>query len=220
MKKLFFLLPILFLISFVLTSEENNFSQENQLLDESVEIFHNPKDIELTSEIIKILSEQHYVKKPYGSIRSEVFNLFIERLDPAKNIFLESEILPYQAELSPLKNNIESDLVAVFKLFEIYKNRYLSRHIAQVKFLNELTEQDLLLDKRIKRDRGEADRHSKLNELKTLWKDLIVNDVIQLLLSGNTLEEAKEKLSKRLAIKRTFLRKLDMKIFLISMLIL
>jgi carboxyl-terminal processing protease len=204
MKKLFFLLPILVLISFALTSEENNSSQENQLLDKSVEIFHSPKDAELTSEIIKILSEQHYVKKPYGSIRSEAFNLFIERLDPAKNIFLESEILPYQAEFNPLKNNIESDLVEVFKLFEIYKNRYLARHIAQVKFLNELKEQDLLLDKRIKRDRGEAERHSRLYELRTLWKDLIVNDVIQLLLSGNTLEEAKEKLSKRLANQKNF----------------
>ena len=204
MKKLFFQLPLLIFISFILKSEGSNPIEDNQLIDRDKKIFHNQKDVALTSEIIEILSKQHYVKKPYASIRSKTLNLFIDELDPAKNIFLESEVLPYQADLNLMNNNINSDLVGVFKLFEIYKNRYLTRHTLQVEFLDQLTRQDLLLNKKIRRDRSEAVRSNRLDELKTLWKDLIINDIIQLILSGNTLEEAKEKLSKRLTNQKNF----------------
>ena len=204
MKKLFFQLPLLICISFVLKSEGSNPIQDNQLIDKDKKIFHNQKDVALTTEIIEILSKQHYVKKPYASIRSKALTLFVERLDPAKNIFLESELLPYQTDLNLLNNDINSDLIGVFKLFEIYNNRYLARHTAQVEFLGQLTDQDLLLNKKIRRDRSEAIRSNRLDELRTLWKDLIINDVIQLILSGNTLEEAKEKLSKRLTNQKNF----------------
>ena len=204
MKKLFFQLPLLIFISFILKSEGSNPIEDNQLIDRDKKIFHNQKDVALTSEIIEILSKQHYVKKPYASIRSKTLNLFIEELDPAKNIFLESEVLPFQDNLNVMNNNINSDLVGIFKLFEIYKNRYLTRHTVQVEFLGQLTGQDLLLNKKIRRDRSEAFRYNRLDELRTLWKDLIINDVIQLILSGNTLEEAKEKLSKRLTNQKNF----------------
>ena len=204
MKKLFFQLPLLICISFVLKSEGSNPIQDNQLIDKDKKIFHNQKDVALTTEIIEILSKQHYVKKPYTSIRSKALNLFVERLDPAKNIFLESELLPYQTDLNLLNNDINSDLIGVFKLFEIYKNRYLARHTAQVEFLGQLTDQDLLLNKKIRRDRREAVRSDRLDELKALWKDLIINDVIQLILSGNNLEEAKEKLSKSLSNQKNY----------------
>ncbi|HIE50103.1 MAG TPA: tail-specific protease [Gammaproteobacteria bacterium] len=204
MKKLFFQLPLLICISFVLKSEGSNPIQDNQLINKDKKIFHNQKDVVLTTEIIEILSKQHYVKKPYASIRSKALTLFVERLDPAKNIFLESELLPYQTDLNLLNNDINSDLIGVFKLFEIYKNRYLARHTAQVEFLGQLTDQDLLLNKKIRRDRSEAVRPSRLDELKALWKDLIINDVIQLILSGNNLEEAKEKLSKSLSNQKNY----------------
>ena len=204
MKKLFFQLPLLVLISSFLAAEESNLNQDIELITRDREIFHNQEDVSLTTEIIKILSDQHYVKKPYSSIRQKTFDLFIERLDPAKNIFLESEVLSYQANLNLLDDGFKSDLTEAFKLFEIYKNRYLNRHDEQVTFLNQITEEDLLLNRKIRRDRSEAIRPDKLNNLKTLWEDLIINDVIQLILSGNTLDEAKEKLVKRLTNQKNY----------------
>lgn len=204
MKKLFFQLPLLILISSFLAAEESNLKLDIQSVTRDIEIFHNQEDVSLTTEIIKILSDQHYVKKPYSSIRPKAFDLFIERLDPAKSIFLESEVLSYQANLNLLDEGFKSDLAEAFKLFEIYKNRYLNRHDAQVAFLNQITEQDLILNRKIRRDRSEAIRPGGLNDLKTLWESLIINDVIQLILSGNTLEEAKEKLLKRLTNQKNF----------------
>ena len=204
MKKLFFQLPLLILISSFLAAEESNLKLDIQSVTRDIEIFHNQEDVSLTTEIIKILSDQHYVKKPYSSIRPKAFDLFIERLDPAKSIFLESEVLSYQANLNLLDEGFKSDLAEAFKLFEIYKNRYLNRHDAQLAFLNQITEQDLILNRKIRRDRSEAIRPGELNDLKTLWESLIINDVIQLILSGNTLEEAKEKLLKRLTNQKNF----------------
>ena len=204
MKKLFFQLPLLILISSFLAAEESNLKLDIQSVTRDIEIFHNQEDVSLTTEIIKILSDQHYVKKPYSSIRPKAFDLFIERLDPAKSIFLESEVLSYQANLNLLDEGFKSDLAEAFKLFEIYKNRYLNRHDAQVAFLNQIIEQDLILNRKIRRDRSEAIRPGELNDLKTLWESLIINDVIQLILSGNTLEEAKEKLLKRLTNQKNF----------------
>ena len=204
MKKLFFQLPLLMLICPVLAAEESDLNLDIQFVTRDIEIFHNIEDVSLTTEIIKILSDQHYLKKPYSSIRPKTFDLFVERLDPAKNIFLESEVLSYQENLNLLNGGFKSDLAEAFKLFEIYKNRYLDRHDTQVAFLNQVVEKDLLLNRKIRRDRSEAIRHSELNNLKTLWEDLIINDVIQLILSGNSLEEAKEKLLKRLSNQKNF----------------
>ena len=113
-------------------------------------------------------------------------------------------MLSYQENLNLLNGGFKSDLAEAFKLFEIYKNRYLDRHDTQVAFLNQVVEKDLLLNRTIRRDRSEAIRHSELNNLKTLWEDLIINDVILLILSGNSLEEAKEKLLKRLSNQKNF----------------
>ena len=71
-------------------------------------------------------------------------------------------------------------------------------------FLTKSQGQDLLLNRKIRRDRGEAARPGELNELKTLWEDLIINDVIQLILSGNDLDDAKEKLLKRLTNQKNY----------------
>ena len=204
MKKLFFQLPLLMLICPILGAEESDLNLDIQFVTRDKEIFHNQEDVSLTKEIIKILSDQHFVKKPYSSIRPKTFDLFVERLDPAKNIFLESEVLSYQENLNLLNGGFKSDLAEAFKLFEIYKNRYLDRHDTQVAFLNQVVEKDLLLNRTIRRDRSEAIRHSELNNLKTLWEDLIINDVILLILSGNSLEEAKEKLLKRLTNQKNF----------------
>ena len=132
MKKLFFQLPLLILFCPALAAEERDLNLDIQFVTRDKEIFHNQEDVSLTTEIIKILSDQHYVKKPYSSIRPKTFDLFVERLDPAKNIFLESEVLSYQENLNLLNGGFKSDLAEAFKLFEIYKNRYLDLSLIHI----------------------------------------------------------------------------------------
>ena len=77
MKKLFFQLPLLMLICPILGAEESDLNLDIQFVTRDKEIFHNQEDVSLTTEIIKILSDQHYVKKPYSSIRPKTFDLFV-----------------------------------------------------------------------------------------------------------------------------------------------
>ena len=68
----------------------------------------------------------------------------------------------------------------------------------QIEFLNNISDQDIRSSKRIVRDRSKVDSLNVIEELRTLWKDLILNDVIQLMLSGNSLEDSAEKTLKRI----------------------
>ncbi len=151
----------------------------------------------LAEEVIKILEEGHFLKKKFNSIQVEAFDLYLERLDPNKNIFLSSELIQYKEAINN-KNNIRDNLKVTYEAFKIYGKRYQNRYDLQLKFLNDISEQDLKSSKRIIRDRSKAERLELIEDLEDSWKDLIINDVIQLMLSGNSIEESAEKTIKRL----------------------
>jgi len=153
--------------------------------------------VALAQEVITILEEDHFLKKSFASIQNEVFDLYLERLDPNKNIFLSSELAKYKEALNN-KNDIKDNLKVAYDAFKTYGNRYQNRYDLQFKFLNDISKEDLRSSKRIIRDRSKAERLESIEGLENSWKDLIVNDVIQLMLSGNSLEESAEKTLKRL----------------------
>ena len=140
----------------------------------------------LAEEVIKILEEGHFLKKKFNSIQVEAFDLYLERLDPNKNIFLSSELIKYKQAINN-KNDIRDNLKVTYEAFKTYGKRYQNRYDLQLKFLNDISEQDLKSSKRIIRDRSKAERLELIEDLEDSWKDLIINDVIQLMLSGLSL---------------------------------
>ena len=104
-----------------------------------------------SSEIIEKLESNHLVKKDYESIRKEAFDLYLERLDPNKTVFILSE-LPEINKDSFNKNLISKDLKEVaFSLFNLYSDRYYSRYNLQIDFLESVEEVDLRSSRKIKR---------------------------------------------------------------------
>ena len=93
---------------------------------------------------------------------------------------------------------ISKDLKVAFSLFNLYSDRYYSRYNLQIDFLESVEEVDLRSSRKIKRTLSDNERTSNLEELESLWKDLIINDLIQLMLSGNDLDESISKTTKRL----------------------
>ena len=80
MKKSFLLLaPLL-----VLLVQEVSPTEEIKLDDFS----YTKKQVALAEEVVKILEEDHFLKKSFDSVQIEAFDLYLERLDPNKNIFL------------------------------------------------------------------------------------------------------------------------------------
>ena len=185
-KKFFFiLLAILPFLSFAFNKD-------------LIEVFDKSEShIRLSEEIIETLESNHLIKKDYASIKTQVFTEFLERLDPNKTIFTSPEIEIF-FKRSDLALNIEEDLDLAFDIFNKYVDRYYLRHQTQIDFLHSIKEENLNTSRTLIRDLSESKRLNSLIDLEYLWIDLSTNDAIQLILSGNSLEEAVEKTKKRM----------------------
>ena len=72
------------------------------------------------------------------------------------------------------------------------------RYKTQINFLDDINENNLKSSRTLIRTLSEGERLNTLDELKELWVDLSINDVIQLMLSGNTIDESVSKTIKRM----------------------
>ena len=183
----FLFLTLLFLSNTTFTSN----------LTENDKFIVTKEQVTLAEEIIQKLESNHLVKKGYENIKGEAFEVFIERLDPNKNIYINQEV---ESILSDVKkeSSLRKDLQTAYYLFNKYVDRYQDRYEIQVEFLNEMSDTDLQSNRKIKRSLSEASRQTSISGLKSLWKDLSTNDVIQLMLAGNSLEESVDKTIKRM----------------------
>jgi len=183
----FLFLTLLFLSNTTFTSN----------LTENDKFIVTEEQVTLAEEIIQKLESNHLVKKGYENIKGEAFEVFIERLDPNKNIYINQEV---ESILSDVKkeSSLRKDLQTAYYLFNKYVDRYQDRYEIQVEFLNEMSDTDLQSNRKIKRSLSEASRKTSIFGLKSLWKDLSTNDVIQLMLAGNSLEESVDKTIKRM----------------------
>ena len=154
--------------------------------------------IGLASEIVSKLESNHLIKKDYIEIKKDVFDLYIDRLDPNKIIFTSEEVDQF-FEILKSDSLMKEDLRIAFNLFNKYANRYEQRYEAQVKFLDAMDENDLKSSRRLNRNLSEGKRLFNSEALIKLWEDLSTNDVIQLMLAGNSLEESVIKTKKRMA---------------------
>ena len=169
------------------------------LLAETEEYFFNDDHVKLTNEIIEILEKHHFTKKKYLSIKTEALNSFLDRLDPSRSVFLEKEVNSFATkDLDAEINDQHASLEQAFKIFELYRSRYVERYQLQKSLLSEIETLDLRQNRKILKDRTESDRKETIEDLMRLWEDLLINDVIQLNLSGNDLNETKNKLTKRI----------------------
>jgi len=169
------------------------------LLAETEEYFFNDDHVKLTNEIIEILEKHHFTKKKYLSIKTEALDSFLDRLDPSRSVFLEKEVNSFAAnDLDAEINDQHASLEQAFKIFELYRSRYVERYLLQKSLLSEIETLDLRQNRKILKDRTESDRKETIEDLKRLWEDLLINDVIQLNLSGNDFNETKNKLTKRI----------------------
>ena len=155
------------------------------------------EQIQLAIEIIQKLESNHLVKKEYREIKYEAFEVFIERLDPNKNIYTDKEVLKVLSNIKT-ESGIKEDLQVAYDLFNKYIDRYQERYEVQIEFLKGVDEEDLQGDRKIERSLSEASRQISSEALRGLWQDLSTNDVIQLMLAGNSLDESVEKTIKRM----------------------
>ena len=169
-----------------------------QGLADEIQFQFTEGQIGLASEIVSKLESNHLIKKDYIEIKKEVFDLYIDRLDPNKNIFTSEEVDQF-FEILKSDSLMKEDLRTAFNLFNKYANRYQQRYEVQIKFLDAMDENNLKSSRRLNRNLSEGKRLFNSEALIKLWEDLSTNDVIQLMLAGNSLEESVIKTKKRMA---------------------
>ena len=185
-KKLFLILSFLCLYGFAFKANSTN------------TFLPSSQHFLLAEEIIEKLEKNHLIKKDYTSVKAEILEVYVDRLDPNKTIFTDLQVLEFLNKTEK-SESLEDDLESAFGLFNLYAAIYQARYDTQLKFLNLIQEENLKDTRKLRRDLSNAERLNNQEELRDLWVDLSTNDVIQLMLSGNTLEESVSKTKKRMS---------------------
>ena len=185
-KKLFLILSFLCLYGFAFEANSTN------------SFLPSSQHFLLAEEIIEKLETNHLIKKDYASVKAEILEVYVDRLDPNKTIFTDLQVLEF-LDNTEKSDSIEKDLESAFGLFNLYASTYQARYDTQLNFLNLIQEENLKDTRKLRRDLSDAERLNNQKELRDLWVDLSTNDVIQLMLSGNTLEESVSKTKKRMS---------------------
>ena len=185
-KKLFLILSFLCLYGFAFEANSTN------------SFLPSSQHFLLAEEIIEKLETNHLIKKDYASVKAEILEVYVDRLDPNKTIFTDLQVLEF-LDNTEKSDSIEKDLESAFGLFNLYASTYQARYDTQLNFLNLIQEENLKDTGKLRRDLSDAERLNNQKELRDLWVDLSTNDVIQLMLSGNTLEESVSKTKKRMS---------------------
>ena len=185
-KKLFLILSFLCLYGFAFEANSTN------------SFLPSSQHFLLAEEIIEKLETNHLIKKDYASVKAEILEVYVDRLDPNKTIFTDLQVLEF-LDNTEKAESLEEDLESAFGLFNLYASTYQARYDTQLNFLNLIQEENLKDTRKLRRDLSNAERLNNQEELRDLWVDLSTNDVIQLMLSGNTLEESVSKTKKRMS---------------------
>ena len=150
--------------------------------------------------VVQLLSRNHYRKMSIDHESAEkVFNRYLDRLDPNRSFFLQTDIeqfWPYRDQLdTALKNG---DLKPAFAMF----NRYRVRAEERARFMLAMVKQgitnlDLKKDEDLIVDRKEEPWLKNRKAQRELWRRQFKDSVLSLKLNNKTDEEIAEQLTRR-----------------------
>jgi len=153
-----------------------------------------------TRNIVDALSSRHYVTTELNDALSEqIYEGYLEDLDPSKSYFLASDI----AEFSGLRFQLDDtllrgDLAPAYYIFNRYQQRVLDRFELVLADLEKgVDHYNFELDESLELDRDEAPWATSKAELDDLWRKRIKNAVLNLRLAEKEPEKIQELLIKR-----------------------
>lgn len=146
-----------------------------------------------------VLSQYHYEKLPFNNALSKrIYDSYLRVLDPQRVYFLEDDITEFKRHENLFDDYLRrSQLSVPFEMYERLVDRMEERFDFVEKLLKEKF--DFTIDREISVKRKDAPFAKNLAELDDLWRDRIQNELISIMIADEerTLEEAKERLSRR-----------------------
>ena len=164
------------------------------------------KAIELIS---RILSKEHYKKTNLDdSLSSIILTNYLKILDQNKSYFIQKDIDEFMQYRHKIDDAIhELDLSLAFKIFKRYRQRVDERSAYAVNLLNE--EFDFNKNETYRFDRREASWPWNEQQINTIWRKRVKNDVLNLRLAEKKEEEINELLTARYKRLRTSIHQLN-----------
>ncbi len=143
------------------------------------------------------LPKMHYKKQQLDDeLSSQMFDFYIEMLDPQKLYFLKSDVEAFEKYRYTLDDALRSgDLRAAYQIF----NRFIERFEERLTFVFKRLQVpfDFTLEDSFWVDREKAPWATTTAELDTLWSKRLKNEAISLKIAGKDWEAIKERLEKR-----------------------
>lgn len=162
----------------------------------SPEPIHN----QTLTEVVDTLQRGHYNKVAIDNeLSSELFDRYLERLDPGRSYFYASDI----AEFEPLRDQLDDqllagDLSAAYNIFNRFEKRQLERLDYVISRLeDDSVDYDFNADESIDLAREEAPWIESEAEMDDFWRRRVKNALLSLKLADKTVDDAREVLLKR-----------------------
>jgi len=147
--------------------------------------------------ITHILSTNHYHKKNIDdTLSTEIFDLFLEKLDYNRLYFLDSDIQSFQQYRFDFDDYIKTGSLSMpYEMFNVYQQRVIERLRYALDRLK--TDFDYTIDESYEIDRSEAPWAKSKADLDELWRQRLKAAALNLKLSGKSWEKTSETLQKR-----------------------
>ena len=157
----------------------------------------SPRQEKTTLVINKVLERFHYRKVSLDDAFAEqIFDRYIEALDPNRSFFLQSDVDRFQRQLRSLDDDLRRGRLELgFEIFRLYRERVDTR----VDWALALLEGDFGFDdeERYRFDRSEARWATSKGELDEIWRKRVKNDWLGLRLAKKNDDEIRDLLRKR-----------------------
>jgi len=152
--------------------------------------------------VVAGLLEQHHLnaRKVDDVLAREVFDNYLDRLDPGRYYLLESDVREFRRQHDALlkdsnRHGTGDRIELAFDIFERFRERMGERINFSKEYLSEKPE--LESDEQMAIDRDDAEWATDKDALDKLWAKRVKNDVIGLVLAERDWDDIQETLSRR-----------------------
>ncbi len=152
-----------------------------------------------TRNIVDALASRHYVSTLLDDeLSSQIFDNYIDDLDPSKSYFLASDIKNFERLRFDMDNSLRrGNVEPAFEIFNVYHRRVVDRFEQIIAKLEAGIDYDFTLDESLVLDREDAPFAQTKEELDDLWRKRIKNAVLNLKLADKDMAATQELLIKR-----------------------
>lgn len=173
---------------------------ENPSPDITTEIHRltpEPEYAKLDRIIASLLSYYHYKQgKLDNALSSTVFDNYLEALDFNRSYFLASDIAAFEKYRFRLDDNLRAgNLWPAYDIYNVYQRRVAD----QTARIHEILRRpmDFSIPEYLELDRTEASWATTQRELDEIWRKRLKHELLNLILAGKDLDDARETLHKR-----------------------